>query len=367
MNDLRWILAAIGAVIVIAIYLSGRFERDAWRRDRESPRYSVPVRKPLKEKKHADQEQRHERKEPHIGIVDNSELNHSGESETSINGNVESNTRHGFVVDTREKLVSDDEIIIRQEDPEIRITENEKIVRDSSVGIGIRSEEDVERAIKRQNTQPQKIDSSHEVSEVKKDTAELIIKPDIKDEIVEIEIPEEFSAPEEKTEPELESEVRAVMNEPVQQELVLEIEPLVLVLTVMAKGGAFFNGSLIKKVLEGSDLNIDEQGIFNFFMTGKTPPIFSVVSVIEPGVFDMSTIREYETPGLSFFCQLPGSLPNADIFRIMHMKALNIAEKLGGQLCDDRRNRLTEQSLAHYNDRVNEFGREMVLARKKKK
>ena len=35
MDDLRWILAIIGAVVVVATYLSGRFEREEWRRDRE--------------------------------------------------------------------------------------------------------------------------------------------------------------------------------------------------------------------------------------------------------------------------------------------------------------------------------------------
>jgi len=82
-------------------------------------------------------------------------------------------------------------------------------------------------------------------------------------------------------------------------------------------------------------------------------------------VFDVATIDKYKTPGLSCFCQLPGPLPNKDLFRIMQMKALNIAEKLGAKLCDDRRNLLTEQAITHYNDRITEFDREMVLAKKK--
>ncbi len=36
MDDLRWILAIFGIVVVVATYFSGRFEREEWKRDRET-------------------------------------------------------------------------------------------------------------------------------------------------------------------------------------------------------------------------------------------------------------------------------------------------------------------------------------------
>ena len=52
MDDLRWILAIVGAVVVVAIYLSGRFEREEWKRDREAP---LGKSRPVTQKKAAPQ------------------------------------------------------------------------------------------------------------------------------------------------------------------------------------------------------------------------------------------------------------------------------------------------------------------------
>lgn len=46
-------------------------------------------------------------------------------------------------------------------------------------------------------------------------------------------------------------------------------------------------------------------------------------------------------------------------------KTRGIADKLNGQLCDDKRNQLIEQAIGHYRDRITAFDHEMVLARKK--
>lgn len=48
-------------------------------------------------------------------------------------------------------------------------------------------------------------------------------------------------------------------------------------------------------------------------------------------------------------------------------KTRGIADKLNGQLCDDKHNQLIEQAIGHYRDRdrITAFDHEMVLARKK--
>ena len=38
MDDLRWILLLVGAVVLVAIYFSGRFESEDWARERKQPR-----------------------------------------------------------------------------------------------------------------------------------------------------------------------------------------------------------------------------------------------------------------------------------------------------------------------------------------
>jgi len=76
---------------------------------------------------------------------------------------------------------------------------------------------------------------------------------------------------------------------------------------------------------------------------------------------------DYETPGLSLFCQLPGPVSSSEAFDVLLKKARSIADSLGGQLCDDKRNLLTEQATGHYRDRISAFDHEVALARKKQK
>ena len=367
MDDLRWILVVLGLVLIAAIFFSGRFEREEWKRDRDrSSRFP----KPAKKSEDAPRPVSNMREEPRITIE---------EDEVKTINTIEKKSPH--LSKSVEKGITQ-----KKENPwpveEIKKTEiNEpKITAKPAAtqSVGIRSEEDVKHALgisgqevggepeaKKAEKQAEKINQEEMEQTVKEDWKGVVNSardPLIEDEIEDVKIPEEKINITKKSDEDVDLELK---NEPVQQDLLLEIEPLVLVLTVMAKDDTILDGSSIKRVLEGSGLQCGEDGIFHFHMTGKKNAVFSVVSTIEPGIFDMATINEYETPGLSFFCQLPGHLTKKDMLRIMQMKALNIAEKLGGKLCDDRRNLLTEQALSHYNDRIIEFDREMVLAKKK--
>ncbi|WP_455217439.1 cell division protein ZipA C-terminal FtsZ-binding domain-containing protein [Kaarinaea lacus] len=409
MDDLRWILAVAGAVLVAAIYFSGRFEREEWRRDRDGyTGFSKPEKKPEKKpeiKSKQDEEKRPHsppareeppvRKEPSITLPDESDTVLEGAAKDVVKQATEKTIAPPSATEKVEQSTSTPVSVrsARSDAPGINSEADVKRVMEAaqpeeSIRLEkIEKPEKEDKPVKEQTVEEpveeKKEDVSatidiEEVTEVEvieeeiepgKDEWEDVVvsKNDryIEDEIVDIEIPEELSELDSLKQEEDELEFKPGIDEPVQQELVLEVEPLILVLTVMAKGDALLEGKSIRRVLENSGLKCDDRGIYQFHMTGKKDAVFSVVSVIEPGVFDRDTIDEYETPGLTFICQLPGPLPNKDMFRIMQMKALNIADKLGAKLCDDRRNLLTEQATTHYNDRITEFDRELVLARKR--
>lgn len=374
MDDLRWILLVIGLVVIAAIYLSGRFEREEWKRDREGfPGFPKSGKKSEHEKMPASSM----KEEPQISIpeVEDDTI------DLSVNSTPQPTkppARENIQSEVKPPPVSE----IKKEE-KIEPVIEPKPVKNQSVGI--RSEEDVIKALglpgqdEEETVEEILFEKKEEnsVTEEKVKEKEQVIEDDwkgvidstkeplIEDEIVDIAIPDEEPRVDKKPEQDTRPGVKAGTVKPLQQELLLEIEPLVLVLTIMAKGEDFLEGKLIRRVLDGAGLKCDENGIFQFHMTGKKDAVFSIVSAVEPGVFDVATIDKYKTPGLSCFCQLPGPLPNKDLFRIMQMKALNIAEKLGAKLCDDRRNLLTEQAITHYNDRITEFDREMVLAKKK--
>lgn len=367
MDDLRWILLGIGVVLVAAIYFSGRFEREEWRRDREGfSGFSNPERKPDIKTEYKESVHR-ERETPQIKTPDKKGSIVAAELKTDVKENIGKQTTKRSVAEEikkEEKFIPAPEAEKQNQPPEI--------IPKRHQSVGIRSEDDVKKALGMgKPNQEDLVSQKEEIPEEKmvevdwEGVIESAKDPLVEDEIIEVDIPEEITELDKGAEEETELKFKPGIEEPLQQELLLEIDPLVLVLTVMAKGDDYLEGKSIRRVLDGSGLKCDERGIYQFHMTGKKDAVFSVVSVIEPGIFDMETINEYETPGLSFFCQLPGPLANKDMFRIMQMKALNIAEKLGGQLCDDKRNLLTEQSTAHYFSRIAEFDVEMVLASKK--
>ena len=307
MDDLRWILAIAGAVVVVATYLSGRFERDEWKRDRETI---------------------------------------SGQPGPSASGKVM----------PQFKIQDND---VKRQAPKPQQT-------DRKVSIGLNNEGDVNEALG--VSEPVSSPAEEETEEPKSEWEGAIDstrEPLIEDEIVAVEIPPEFSEYAEERRSESRLKLKPEIEEPVQQELVLDVEPLVLVLTILAKDENQFSGGDIKKTLEAEDVNHGDMEIFHFHIESEKDAVFSVASVVEPGTFDLENINEYETPGLSLFCQLPGPAESTEAFNILLKKAQSIADSLGGHLCDDKRNQLTEQAIGHYRDRISAFDHEVVLARKK--
>jgi cell division protein ZipA len=133
-------------------------------------------------------------------------------------------------------------------------------------------------------------------------------------------------------------------------------ESLVIVLNVMAKSGRYFAGEDILEALESNSLQHGEMMIFHRYPdSGGSRPIFSLANTVEPGTFNLDTISHLQTPGLSLFMQLPGPLDSRDAFDLMIKTGRQLAEQLGGDLCDERRNVLTLQTIGHLKEQVEAF------------
>ena len=85
-------------------------------------------------------------------------------------------------------------------------------------------------------------------------------------------------------------------------------------------------------------------------------PIFSVASAVEPGTFDFMRMDTMVTPGLMLFFSL--STPNQSIaaFELMLRIARQLAQRLDGELRDDRRRLLSAQSIENYREKVRMVG-----------
>lgn len=144
----------------------------------------------------------------------------------------------------------------------------------------------------------------------------------------------------------------------------IDIEPLVLVLTIMASKDNRIQGPTLRAALDDEGFVFGDMDIFHYFHKGKSPALYGVVNVVEPGVFDLYAMDDISTPGITLFCQLPGVLPPTESFERLLTCARSLADKLQAKVCDDKRNTLTSQAINHYRDKIEAFNRQLVLARK---
>ena len=131
----------------------------------------------------------------------------------------------------------------------------------------------------------------------------------------------------------------------------------VLVLNVMAREGGEVAGDDLLEALITSGLKFGDMNIFHkrTGAQGKGPAIFSVANILNPGTFDLNTISEFSTLGVSLFMALPTPVNNLEAFEVMISTARKLQAHLNAELRDDHRNMLTAQTIEHYRQRIRDF------------
>ena len=136
-----------------------------------------------------------------------------------------------------------------------------------------------------------------------------------------------------------------------------------IVMNVIAPAGSTYGGEAIFDVLGGKGLKFGDMNIFH-----RSEPLtraihYSIANVVEPGTFDMADMEAFHTPGLCFFMQLPGPEHPIDAFEDMLDVAREVAARLGGEISDEQRNRMTPQTVEHYRQRIADFSRRRMSKR----
>ncbi len=131
----------------------------------------------------------------------------------------------------------------------------------------------------------------------------------------------------------------------------------VIVINVMAGADKVFSGSDLMPLLLSHGMRLGDMSIFHRHAdnNGNGPAIFSMANIVKPGTFDMGQIEEFETPGVSFFLQLPSPVDNMESFEKMLNVANVIKESLQGELKDENRNSITRQTVDHCRERIRDF------------
>ncbi|AKH19557.1 cell division protein ZipA [Sedimenticola thiotaurini] len=142
---------------------------------------------------------------------------------------------------------------------------------------------------------------------------------------------------------------------------------LILQIHVVATNG-HFSGEQIEQVARDVELEYGDMNIFHRYDTSgsKRRVVFSMASMVEPGVFPLDRMEEFTTPGLALFGQLPGPKDGLVAFSDMLFTAERLAALLDGELQDETHSVLSKQTIEHIRERIREHRRQLQLALSKR-
>lgn len=153
-----------------------------------------------------------------------------------------------------------------------------------------------------------------------------------------------FSAPLEQTE--LVEEVEPVSLQTQAKSPNKDGDDMVIALTIMAADAARFSGKAVKAGLDSLNLQFGDLQIYHRFTSGSYKhSIFSVANILDPGTLLPDEFISLTTPGLLIFARLPGPVNGLVVFDDLLETAQSLTERLGGILCDDARQPISDSRL----------------------
>ncbi|ETX10865.1 cell division protein ZipA [Marinomonas ushuaiensis DSM 15871] len=144
-----------------------------------------------------------------------------------------------------------------------------------------------------------------------------------------------------------------------------EIEE-VIVINILAPEDQNFSGMELLQLILNCGMRYGEMDIFHRHEDGfdRGRVQFSMANAIEPGTFDLETMGENDCPGVSFFMGLPGPKNSMKAFDFMLETAQTLVRNLGGELRDERRTLMSDQTIAHCRQRIRDFERRRLMRTK---
>ena len=177
----------------------------------------------------------------------------------------------------------------------------------------------------------------------------------------------------ERLEPTLGGEGEATTEEPLPEEpgtaenasedAPVESLQKIVTLRLVAKEGESFAGDELILGMRGIGLRHGKFGIFHRYEgTDENSTIFSAASLVEPGSFDLSNIKEQQLPGISLFLILPGPIDGAEAFDMMMSAARALAQTLDAELLDESGSTLSIQRERYLREEIIQFEHTIKVA-----
>jgi cell division protein ZipA len=137
----------------------------------------------------------------------------------------------------------------------------------------------------------------------------------------------------------------------------------IVTLRLVARDGRAFRGDELVLSLRGIGMRHGKFGIFHRYDgSSEDNTVFSAASLVEPGSFDMTNIKEQELPGISLFLILPGPVEGAEAFDMMMTAARTVAQALNGELLDESGSTLSIQRERYMREEVIQFEHSIKVA-----
>ena len=132
---------------------------------------------------------------------------------------------------------------------------------------------------------------------------------------------------------------------------------LVISINLMAEMNEEYQGVILNQSLNNAGYHIDYRGIYKRFEAkdGSGEYWFSLANAFNPGFFDLDTLDEFSTLGITFFMVLPGPHQPMKAFDAMLKDAVALQDILGGQLQDATHSVLSQQSIQYYRDQILQY------------
>jgi len=136
----------------------------------------------------------------------------------------------------------------------------------------------------------------------------------------------------------------------------------VIIINVMAPTGEYFQGDELLDVLLQNGMRFGDMSIFHRHQeaTGQGPVLFSLANMVKPGTFELDTISNFQTPGVSLFMTLPIKADSLRAFDLMRDIAQDLCGQLGGDLKDENRSVMTRQTMEHCRQRITDYERKRL-------
>jgi len=143
-----------------------------------------------------------------------------------------------------------------------------------------------------------------------------------------------------------------------------ELEPQVIILSVVMPANQQIFGAALLPSLLTLGLKYGEMNIFHRHQdnAGNGKVTFSLANIMNPGSFDLDSMENFATRGVSLFMTLPNAADPLSVFEQMLNAAKQLAQEFNAQVIDDKRNVMTKQTEQHYISKIREFDRKSRIA-----